>query len=220
MAIYIQLGAGAGDEDRGTNFRDGFTEYIKQKKIKPEDKIILVEANKLNISLLKKCWKDFKNAIIYNIGIVPDNFKSEKISFFYSTKDNPCYQVFSYDKQHVANHYPDSEILEQKVEVKKISEFLKEISDNKEIDNLAIDIEGMDTKVLFSIDLKQINIKKISIESLHLKNKRNDVLNFLIKYGYSYCGKGFDHRGWDLMFEKKSNIFLKFKTKFFTPKFT
>ncbi len=220
MAIYIQLGAGAGDEDSGANFRDGFTEYIKQKKIKPEDKIILVEANKLNISLLKKCWKDFKNAIIYNIGIVPDNIKSEKISFFYSKKDAPCYQVFSHYKQHVANYYPDSEILEQKVEVKKISEFLKKISDNKEIDCLAIDIESMDTEVLFSIDFKQINIKKISIESLHLKNKRNDVLNFLIKYGYSYCGKGFDHRGWDLMFEKKSNILLKFKTKFFTPKFT
>jgi hypothetical protein len=32
MKIYVQIGAGAGDQDPRANFRDGFTEFVKKKK--------------------------------------------------------------------------------------------------------------------------------------------------------------------------------------------
>ena len=41
---FVHFGAGAGDLDPSSNFRDGFSEYIKNHKSK-EKKIYLVEAN-------------------------------------------------------------------------------------------------------------------------------------------------------------------------------
>ena len=32
--IFVHIGAGAGDLDPWTNFRDGFSEYVKKKKVK------------------------------------------------------------------------------------------------------------------------------------------------------------------------------------------
>jgi hypothetical protein len=65
--IFIQIGAGAGDLDVNTNCRDGFTEIIKSLPRHLIKKIILVEPNPLNIPLLKECWKDYPEAIIYEI---------------------------------------------------------------------------------------------------------------------------------------------------------
>ena len=58
--IFVHIGAGAGDLDPSTNFRDGFSEYVKKIKNKKE-KIFVVEANPKNIEKLKKCWKDYKD---------------------------------------------------------------------------------------------------------------------------------------------------------------
>ncbi len=64
----------------------------------------------------------------------------------------------------------------------------------------------------------ELNIQNISIEFLHLdKLKRKKLINKLADSGYSFKGSGFDINGYDLMFQKKTNIFLKFKTKYFTP---
>ena len=215
MTIYVQLGAGAGDQDSRLNYTDGFTNFIKQKRLKAEDKIILVEPNSFNLDFLKTCWKNYKNAEIYNIGIVPDSFKEDEIKFFYAKEDAPCYQVFSHYKKHVVDHYPNSEIQETIVKVKKISDFLKEISNDNVIDYLSIDVEGMDAEILLSIDLENILIKNISIEFLHLGLLKKNVLNKLIEVGYSYSGKGFDPNGYDEMFTRKKGFFSKIKTKKF-----
>jgi hypothetical protein len=61
MEIYIQLGAGVGDKDIATNYKDGFTGFVKNKKLNINDKIILVEANPFNINKLKECWFKFEN---------------------------------------------------------------------------------------------------------------------------------------------------------------
>ena len=47
MAFYIQIGSGAGDMDSNLNFKDGFTDFIKKKRLEKNDKILLVEANPL-----------------------------------------------------------------------------------------------------------------------------------------------------------------------------
>ena len=67
--------------------------------------------------------------------------------------------MFSHYKKHVVDHYPNSEIQETIVKVKKISDFLKEISNDNVIDYLSIDVEGMDAEILLSIDLENILIK-------------------------------------------------------------
>ena len=70
--IYMQVGAGAGDQDSRADFRDGFTEYVKAREINDDDKIILVEPNPLNIPALTRCWESYPQAEIHQIGIVPN----------------------------------------------------------------------------------------------------------------------------------------------------
>ena len=65
------------------------------------------------------------------------------------------------------------------------------------------------------LNFKKFDIENISIEFLHLnKDKKNRLINRLIENGYSYYGKGFDINGYDLMFKKKMNLYLKLKTKY------
>ena len=167
MSFYIQIGAGGGDLDEISNFKDGFTNFLKKRGVKKDDKILIVEANPLNLDRLKECWKDFKNLKILNLAIVDKRFDDENIKIYYTEDDKPCYQVSSIFKEHLIKHYPNSKILTKTVQSKKINDFL--------------------------ID--------------ETKKKR-----------YSYYGNGFDVRGYDFMFTKKMNFFLKIKTKYFMPK--
>jgi hypothetical protein len=57
--IYLHIGGGAGDLDPSTNYRDGFSEFVKSKNDKNK-KIFIVEANPANIKKLKRSWKNFK----------------------------------------------------------------------------------------------------------------------------------------------------------------
>ena len=59
MSYFIQIGAGAGDRDERLDFKDGFTNFIKNKELNKNDKILLVEANPLNIKKLKECSYDY-----------------------------------------------------------------------------------------------------------------------------------------------------------------
>tara|TARA_B110000014_G_scaffold230054_1_gene191279 strand:+ start:66 stop:725 length:660 start_codon:yes stop_codon:yes gene_type:complete len=212
MTIYVQIGAGAGDRDPRANFRDGFTEFVKKKKIK--DKIILVEANPLNIPKLKECWKKYSNTKIFNIAIIPDNIKKKKIKLFYSKDDKPHFQVTSISKKHVEKFYPPSSIKEVEIKTLKISRFLKEVAANSNIEYLALDVEGIDFEILFNLNLKNINIKNISIETLHInKLRKKKLARHLLKNGFVYKGKGFDVNGYDTLFSKSNNFFSQIKTR-------
>ena len=59
MSYYIQIGAGVGDQDARVNFKDGFTKFVKNIKLDKNDKILLIEANPLNIKKLQECWKNY-----------------------------------------------------------------------------------------------------------------------------------------------------------------
>ena len=58
--IFVHVGAGTGDLAPSSNFRDGFTEYVKNINFS-EKKIYVVEANPKNLEKLKDCWKNYKN---------------------------------------------------------------------------------------------------------------------------------------------------------------
>lgn len=215
MSYFIQIGAGAGDQDVRSNYQDGFTNFIKKNIHNQNNKILIVEANSLNLDKLKFCWKDYPNSKIYNIAIVENSFTEEYVNLFYTKEDKPCYQVTSVNKGHVKKHYPDSEILEIKVISKKINDFLFQEVGSEKVKYLAIDIEGIDFSIIMDLNLKRFNIENISFEYIHFtKDQKIMVFNKLIENGYSYSGKGFDVEGYDLMFKKKINLYLKLKTKF------
>ena len=209
--IFVHLGAGAADLDSGANFRCGFTELIKQES-KPKDEIFLVEANPKNIPKLKNSYNNFSNVKIFNIGISAKNEK--KLEFFYTEDDAPHYQVCTTKIDHLKKHYPNSIIDKFNIPAFSINNFFKKIKKN-EIDFLCIDLEGIDYDVLMSIDLNQFNIKKISIEYIHLTSgEKRQLINHLNKYGYSYCGNGYDHNNFDFLFSKKYIFINRLLSKF------
>lgn len=198
--IFIQIGAGAGDLDLRANCRDGFTEFIKQLPRQIIKKIILVEPNPLNIPLLKECWKDYPEVIIYEIGIVPKKYQNNTIDLYYCPLDGPNYQVASINKSHVKKHYGDNcELKKFIIPVKQLENFINEVT-TEEIDLLALDIEGIDAEILLDINFNNLKLKYISFEHLHLGEYKNNVLNHLKNNNYEFLGLGVDHNGFDYLY--------------------
>ena len=98
--IYVHIGAGAGDLDKGANLRDGFSEFVKQSKDN-DKRIYVVEANPSNISKLIESWKNYKNVKIFNFAVSSSSYDEKKIKFYYSLDDAPHYQQFSNDIEHI-----------------------------------------------------------------------------------------------------------------------
>jgi hypothetical protein len=198
--IFIQIGAGAGDLDKRANCRDGFTEFIKKLPRERIKKIILVEPNKLNIPLLKECWKDYPESSIYEIGIVTKEYKSDSVDFFYCPLDEPHYQVASIIKEHVQKHYgKDCELNKFVSPVKRLENFINEIT-TEEIELLALDIEGIDAEVILDTDFNNLKLKYLSFEQIHLGNNRNNVLNHLKNSNFNFLGIGIDYNGLDYLY--------------------
>jgi len=198
--IFIQIGAGAGDLDIGAQYRDGFTEFIKNLPRERIKKIILVEPNPLNIPLLEECWKDYPEAIIYEIGIVPKSYLNSIIDFYYCPLDGPHYQVASISKSHIQKHYGDNcELQKFIIPVKQLDNFIDEVT-SEEIELLALDIEGIDGEILLDFNLNNVKLKYISFEHIHLGQYKENVLNKLTNNNYKFLGLGVDHNGYDYLY--------------------
>ena len=209
---YVHLGACIGDWDKTGLNRCGFTEFIK-KDSKIHDKIFLIEANPKNISKLKESYKNFNNARILNLGVTAS--KNNEITFFYTEDDAPYYMVCSTKINHVLKHYPNSKINEFKIKTVSVNNLFKDYIKEKNIDYLSIDLEGIDFEILMSINLNDYNIKNISFEYLHLnKKQKKKLVNYLLKYGYSYCGFGYDINNFDFLFKKKKILLNRFISRF------
>lgn len=62
MSYFIQIGAGAGDQDERSNYKNGFTNFIKKNIRNRNNKVLIIEANPLNLDKLRLCWRDFPNS--------------------------------------------------------------------------------------------------------------------------------------------------------------
>ena len=208
---YVHLGACIGDWDKTGINRCGFTEFIKRNS-KSNDKIFLIEANPKNIDKLEESYKDFHNAKILNLGVSAK--ENGEVTFFYTEDDAPYYMVCSTKINHVLKHYPNSKISEFKIKSVSINNLLKNYIKEKKIDFLSIDLEGIDFEILMSINFENYNIKNISFEYLHLsKIEKKKLVNYLLKYGYTYCGFGYDHDNFDFLFKKKKILLNRFISK-------
>jgi hypothetical protein len=203
--VFVQVGAGAGDLDTRQNCRDGFTEFVKSLPRDRIKKIILIEPNPINIFLLKECWKDYPEAIIYELAIVPKNINIDTLELFYCPSDAPNYNVASINKSHVQMHYGDDcELNKFDIKTKHLETLVNEILPyGKEIELLALDIEGIDAEVILDLDFTKINIKYLSFEHLHLGIHHNDVVSHLVNNNFEHLGNGLDHNGYDYLYVKK-----------------
>jgi hypothetical protein len=160
----------------------------------------LVEPNPINIPLLKECWKDYPEAIIYEIGIVPKKYQNNTMNLYYCPLDGPHYQVASINKNHVQKHYGnDCELENFVIPVKQLENFINEIT-KEEIELLALDIEGIDSEVLLDINFNNLKLKYISFEHLHLDDYKESVLNHLKNNNYDFLGSGVDVNDYDYLY--------------------
>ena len=175
--------------------------------------IYVVEANPKNINKLKRSWKKYKSAKIFNIAISDKN--KTKLKFFYSEKDTPHYQLFSNNINHIKRHFPGSKIKSKFIKAISINNFLDNNFNNKVIDYFSIDIEGSDFNLIMALNFKKFEIKNISLEYLHLtKIQKIKILKKLLDNNYSYYGFGVDHNKIDWFFKKKINKWNNIVTKF------
>jgi FkbM family methyltransferase len=202
--IFVQIGAGAGDLDPRANFRDGFTEFVKSLPANRIKKIILVEANPLNISQLKECWKDYPQAIIYSIAIVPKSYKSNIVELYYCPLDAPHYQVASINKNHTQAFFGGNscELKSFHVPARILENFINEIT-NEEVELLALDIEGIDAEVILDSNFDEMKLRYLSFEYIHLGNRENEVKTHLNNNDFFFMGKGVCPSGLDHLYVKK-----------------
>lgn len=203
MSVYIQVGAGAGDRDSRSNYRDGFTEYVKALDKNNIEKILLIEPNPFNIEKLKECWKDYPQSVILNIGITERLKNNTLLNFYYAIEDSPHYQVCSIELEHVKKHYPNGTIKTFTVLCRDLKSVIDEYISNKVIDMVALDIEGIDALILLDTDWNNMSCKKLSFERLHLGNQEKFIEKRLEQAGYVKIGKGLDHNGYDVMYQNK-----------------
>ena len=205
----IQIGAGAGDQDNRANYHDGFSEIIKRLALDQKDRIVLVEPNPLNIDALKKCWEGNPKASIHQIGIVTKALAGKPLPFYYTELDAPCYQIASFNPDHVLKHYkkltlPDLTVIP--VQTIDLEAFIASTTNGKHIALLALDIEGLDAEVILDTNFRDMNVDMVSFEHLHLGAQKQAVADHFKKAGFGKIGGGIDHNGYDHLYRKKEKL--------------
>lgn len=164
----IQIGTNRANDD----FFNLVTKIDKDKI----NKLILVEPLESCNNQIESCYSNY-NFILENLVINLDNsIKKEK---FFVSKYN---WLSSLKKSHIEKHKTNEVPIEIEVESITLNElFNKHNIEN--IDILFVDSEGMDDKLIMSIDFDRFDINQIYYEDVHIDNVM--LTKFLTEKGYS-----------------------------------
>jgi FkbM family methyltransferase len=222
--LFIQIGGGAGDRDPRAAYRDWFTEYVKDRR-NFEDRVIIAEANPVNIPALKECWAEYSNLDIITVAISDEANMDRNLRIYFAEEDKPHFQVASALKSHVLKHYPNEEIKYFDAKQIGINSFLSNYSKGMPIELISIDVEGLDAKILRSLDLMEFKPKHVSIEAIHLEelDELDELVFHLSLNGYKSIYNPWDYLGFDFMFRRESCLKRKlkgFKHLFSSKKFS
>lgn len=151
--------------------------------------IILIDANPYALEVCKRKYADIQTNIIYlNYAIVPQLDTSNHIKFYIPLDDKVsahCSTSLDFIKKH--NH-TDWESIETPCIT--INQLILENLKLQVIDRLYIDAEGLDAKIISSLDLDKINIKYILFEHIHSDgafihgSELNKAIDKLKKYNF------------------------------------
>jgi hypothetical protein len=173
---------------------DDLTEIIKDKNI---DLLVLVEPLDFHNSDIEKCYKHIENKHIENIVIFTENNITET-SFYYHKNDGPLYEVASLDKDHILKHgYDEDGIIKKNIRCQTINALFDRYNIDT-IDILFIDAEGLDDRIIQTIDFDRFNILNIYFENLHLKS---NVYSYLEDNNYKII-KNTGTNGWTSLAQK------------------
>lgn len=190
----------------GTNRAyDDVTELVKLYKDQIKN-LILVEPLIMHHENIKKCYEDVKNVHIEFLAVT-DKITLKELTFYYHKEDGPGFEVAGTSKEHILKHsvfnpkLTDEGIVELIVPCITLNTLLDKYNLDK-IDVLYIDAEGIDDKLIYSLDLKRFNIINIIYEHLHINGE--EVIDYLEKQGYSTI-RNYGHNGWSHAAVKNEN---------------
>lgn len=141
---------------------DHVFDYIKNNSDKI-NKIFLIEPIEEKIQELKHTYNAFTNVAFFNLAITETDEKKE--TSFFIPLDLLHSQTSSVNKAHLSRHY-GGEYKEIIIPCTTLNNFLT-LHNLKTIDRLYIDAEGLDCKIVRSIDFDKFNIPYICYEHIH-----------------------------------------------------
>jgi hypothetical protein len=141
-------------------------------------KATLVEASTTQFNSLSENYKNFSNANLIQDLITTDG---SKIEFFEGGKG-----YTNSVKENVIRNWEVEEINSSLKESTSINDLLQQISPNKKLDWLHLDIEGYDAEILTSINLELLP-NFIIFEHNNLSNEeKSNIENYLTYLGYTF----------------------------------
>jgi FkbM family methyltransferase len=151
----IQIGCFDGNDDVYTFVSQNYTNI---------NKLILVDVLEEKIQEAKQIYSKYTFVDYLNIAIVDDdNIKNIVI---YKPKNLVHGQLTSIYKNNISKFFQDTEIEQFNIDCISINQLFKKFY-LKDIDRLYIDTEGLDCKIINSIDYKLYNINYIEYEYVH-----------------------------------------------------
>ena len=160
----------------GTNIaNDDFANIVKSLDKSKINNLILVEPLDVCNYNISRCYKDY-NFIIENVAINTDPFIKKET--FYVSKLN---FLSSLKQGHIEKH--NTREIPKQIQIDAIT--INELFEKHRIhyvDILFVDCEGIDDKIIKSIDFDKYDIDKIYYEHIHIDN--DDLISFLNKRGY------------------------------------
>lgn len=198
---FVQLGAGAGDQDPSTRYRDGFTNVVK-KWAGPADRIILIEPNPRNLEPLSRCWRDWPTSEIHAVAVVPTRMGRDSVDLFLASSDGPHFQRASVFEGHVRQHCPGADLRTIRVPCTTLPEFLRSVCAEDVIELLAVDIEGLDAEVILDVDWSTLPCRSVSFEFVHRGRHGVKVDAALKAAGFVPSGFGVDDRLLDVLYRR------------------
>lgn len=170
----------------GTNTgHDSCREYVFR-NISQIKSIHLVEPLPSCVEYIKEAYKNVPNVKIYNMAISPDQ-NCRKMTIYYPAND-PLSQHSSFNPNHLLRH-GHSVIGKLNIPCLTITEFFNENGIHY-CDRLYIDTEGLDCKILLSLDFNKYKIQYIEFEEIHadgpffVGNNYKELKEKLIESGY------------------------------------
>jgi FkbM family methyltransferase len=160
----------------GTNIANDYFSFlvksIGNEKIK---NLILIEPQKSCNPQIHQCYIGYD----FNLeNIVINLDETIKKETFFISKYN---WLSSLKKEHIENHKTNETPIKVEVDSITLNSLLDKYSIT-DLDILFIDSEGMDDKIIKSINFEKYNIKKIYYEHVHINNE--SLVDFLEKNGY------------------------------------
>lgn len=180
--IIVQIGC--------NKSHDACHKYILEHKDEVKE-VYLIEALPSCIPLIEDAYKDIPNAKIFNMGI--GDTSQNELEFFYPTNDLTSGHS-SFNKGHLLSlaHKSISSI---KIPCMTLGDFFARENIEK-CDKLYIDAEGLDCKILCSLDLEKYKIPCIEFESYNCDGSAikgvtyNNCMQKLVKMGYTIKPSG------------------------------